>query len=94
MKPTLNDRIATTEDVLFRELDSEAILLNLKTGIYYGLDPVGTRAWQLVTEHGTLARVVDIMADEYEVERSVLEHDLLELAGQLHEAGLCSVAPA
>jgi hypothetical protein len=94
MSPTLEDRIVKSEDVLFRELDTEAILLNLKTGIYYGLNPVGTRAWQLVEEHGTLARVLDIMFDEYEVDRGVLEKDLLDLTRALRDAGLCTVSAA
>jgi hypothetical protein len=94
MSPTLDDRIVTSEDVLFRELDTEAVVLNLKTGIYYGLNPIGTRAWQLVAEHGTLARVLEVMLDEYDVERGVLEKDLLDLTRQLSDAGLCTVVPA
>jgi len=39
MDLTLNDSIVVSEDVLFRELDDEAVLLNLKTGIYFGLNP-------------------------------------------------------
>jgi hypothetical protein len=93
MPPTLNDALAMSDDVLFRELDSEAVLLNLKTGVYFGLNPVGTRAWQLFVEHHVLARVVDLMLDEFEVERDVLERDLLDLSRQLVDAGLCEVMP-
>ena len=91
MAPTLSDRIVKSEDALFRELDTEAVLLNLKTGVYYGLNPVGTRAWQLMVEHGALAQVLDVMLDEYEVDRELLEKDLLDLGRQLQDAGLCSV---
>ena len=93
MPPTLNDRIVKSEDALFRELSTEAVLLNLKTGVYYGLNQVGTRAWQLLMEHGALAPVLDIMLDEYEVDRTLLEQDLLDLGRQLHDAGLCRLAP-
>jgi hypothetical protein len=93
MAPTLNDSLVKTEDALFRELDAEAVLLNLKSGVYYGLNTVGTRAWQLITEHHVLARVLDIMADEYDVDRAVLERDLLDLSQQLRDAGLCALAP-
>jgi hypothetical protein len=93
MAPTLNDSLVKTEDALFRELDAEAVLLNLKSGVYYGLNTVGTRAWQLITEHHVLALVLDIMADEYDVDRAVLERDLLDLSQQLRDAGLCALAP-
>jgi hypothetical protein len=78
--------------VLFRALEAEAVLLNLKSGVYFGLNNVGTRAWQLLGEHKTLGRVCDVMIDEYEVDRDVLEKDLLELGRQLQDAGLASVA--
>jgi len=50
LDPTLRDSIIIPDDVLFRELDGEAVLLNLKTGIYFGLNPVATRMWQLIVE--------------------------------------------
>jgi hypothetical protein len=92
MALSLDDPMVGSDDVLFRALDAEAVLLNLKSGVYFGLNPVGTRAWQLLAEHRTLARVCDVMVDEYDVEREVLERDLLELGRQLQDAGLATVA--
>jgi hypothetical protein len=91
MALSLDDPMVVSNDVLFRALDAEAVLLNLKSGVYFGLNPVGTRAWQLLAEHRTLGRVCDVMLDEYEVERDVLERDLLELGHQLQDAGLATV---
>jgi hypothetical protein len=88
---SLDTPLVVPDDVIFRELDGEAIILNLATGIYFGLDEVGTRLWALVTESGTLQHAVDVMAAEYDVERSVLEHDVLELAGGLLDKGLVQV---
>ena len=85
---SLDTPLVVPDDVIFRELDGEAIILNLATGMYFGLDEVGTRAWALVTESGTLRHAVDVMTDEYEVERPALESDLIELAGRLMDKGL------
>jgi hypothetical protein len=93
MDPALTDSITILQDVLFRELDDEAVLLNLKTGIYFGLNPVATRMWRLIAEHGSLARVCDALIDEYEIDRGVLEKDLLDLARQLCANELCQAAP-
>ncbi|PYO19380.1 MAG: hypothetical protein DMD85_18645 [Candidatus Rokuibacteriota bacterium] len=41
--------IRIRKDVVFRELEGEMVLLNLATGVYFGLDPVGTRIWTLKT---------------------------------------------
>ena len=75
-------------------LDNETVLIDMKTGVYFGLNAVGTRVWQLVAEHRALARVLDVMLDEYQVDRDVLENDLLDLSRRLRDAGLCEVIPA
>jgi hypothetical protein len=93
MELTLRDSITVADDVLFRELDGEAVLLNLKTGIYFGLNPVATRMWQLIAEQHSLARVLDALAGEYDADQAVLETDLLELGRQLCAGGLCAIVP-
>lgn len=85
---SLTDSLVVRPDVVFRELDGEAVLLNLETGTYLGLDKVGTRIWQLLVQHGSLAKVLDAMLEEYEVDPKRLEHDLLDLCGQLCANGL------
>ena len=49
------DRLRVHKSVLSRELGGETVLLNLESGVYYGLDAVGTRAWNLLAEDRTLA---------------------------------------
>lgn len=88
---SLDTRLVVPDDVIFRELDGEAVILNLATGMYFGLDEIGSRLWTIVAESGTLRGAVDAMAAEYDVDRPVLEGDALELAGQLLEKGLIQV---
>ena len=91
MDLTVHDSIAVADDVLFRELDGEAVLLNLQTGIYFGLNAVATRMWQLIADERSLARVLDALRDEYDAEPRVLESDLLDLGRQLCANGLCEI---
>ena len=58
------------------------------TGVYFGLDTVGTRMWQLMSEHGSTDNVVETMLNEYEVEEGQLRRDLDNLIQQLSEKGL------
>lgn len=88
---SLDTSLVVPDDVIFRELDGEAIILNLVTGIYFGLDEVGTRLWALIMESGTLRHAVDVMSGEYDVDRGALEQDALELAGGLLDKGLIQV---
>jgi hypothetical protein len=84
----LDSAVSIPEDVMFRELEGEAIILNLATGMYFGLDAVGTRAWMLLAESGSVRRAVDAMAGEYDVDRATLERDILDLVSVLLDKGL------
>ena len=88
MTPKLNHHVTISREVLFQELDGEAVLLDLASESYFGLDSVGTRIWQLLQEHGSLRTILDTMLDEYDVEPARLEEDLLKHVGDLADAGL------
>ncbi len=85
---TLDTVVRIHEDAVFRELGGEGVLLQLASGMYFGLDPVGTRLWQLLEQHGTLRTTADAAAQEFDVLADVLERDLLELVAELHEKQL------
>ena len=51
---SLESRVRIPESVLFQELDGEAVLLHLESGVYFGLDPIGTRMWHLLEESESL----------------------------------------
>jgi hypothetical protein len=73
-----------------RTVGDETVILDLATGTYFGLDPVGARIWELIGEGKTLAEVCDRMLEEYEVAREELERDTLKLAQDLVAQGLVS----
>lgn len=82
------------EGVLFQQLDRESVLLNMKTEQYFGLDPVGTRIWHLLTTTHTVAGTVAVMQAEYEVAEPQLRQDVLALAKRLMAKGLLVTEPS
>ena len=89
---TLTSRVRVNDDVLFQELQGEAVLLNLKSGVYFGLDPVGTRIWQLFAEHEVLGEVAQAIVTEYDVAEDRCSEDLLKLVDDLEKQELVSVS--
>jgi len=85
---TLGQTARRSDDVLFQEVGGEAVLLDLASEQYFGLDPVGTRIWQLIGDGATLQSIHDAMLAEFDVSPDQLHHDLLALATQLRDAGL------
>lgn len=88
---TLDDRVKTPKDVVFREVEQEMVLLNLGTGSYYGLDPVGSRMWDLLAEKKNIREVLEIMLQEYEATTEDLQRDILHLVQELKTRGLVQV---
>jgi hypothetical protein len=91
ISPLLGSRIQVNADVLCQDLDGEAVLLNLKTGLYFGLDRVGTRVWQLLASHAVLAEIVDVIAAEYDVPKERCAEDLIALVNEMQEQELVTL---
>lgn len=91
MDTPLPGRVEVPSDVLFQELKGEAVLLNLETERYYGLDSVGTRMWQLMAADGDVIGAFEQLASEYDVAPDVLRRDMAELIAKLSDIGLLKV---
>ncbi len=76
------------DGAVFRELDGEAVILNLDTGIYFGLNAVGTAIWQLVEQLCQAGAVADALTHRYDVTRERAHDDIIALMTQLVAKGL------
>lgn len=77
--------------MLYRELDGEAVILNLETETYYGLNETATRMWALLSEGPRIEAVISQLHSEFDVNREELERDVLDLVEQLHRRSLVDV---
>ena len=70
------------------ELDGEAVLLDLKSETYFGLDDVGTRIWLHLTTTPTIQAAYEALLGEYDAAPDLLRQDLEALLDELVEQGL------
>lgn len=82
--------IQISDDAVYEVLDGEAVVLNLVTGRYYRLNQVASRMWELIDEHGDLARVRASIIDEFDVTPEMVDADLAHLVAELTTMGLLS----
>ena len=76
------------EHVVFQVLDGQAVVLNLDSGRYFGLNEVGTVFWQGLEQGRSLKQITESLLERYEVDRDVLERDLAELMTDLKQRNL------
>ncbi len=73
------------------DLGDDAAILNLDTGYYYGVNPVGARVWQLVSERKrTVGEIVAVLLEEFDVKPDKCERDVKELINSMLAQGLVS----
>jgi transposase len=83
--------VKVSNDVIVQELDGEAVLLDMKSEIYFGLDKIGTRIWTLLQTHGGLGPVTQTLLSEYEIGEQELQTHLLEFVEKLQSKGLVTI---
>jgi hypothetical protein len=89
-----HQRLTCSTDVLARVLDGEAVLLDLASGEYFGLNAVGTRVWELLSAGNSYGEVRAALVGEFEAPAATIDRDLDELVGRLLERKLVRLADA
>jgi len=84
-------QISTFDHVLFRELDGEAVLLDLEREQYFGLNELGTRVWKALHAGSEVAAIVTGIAEEFDIEPEQVRSDVEELIEDLKSAQLIEV---
>jgi Coenzyme PQQ synthesis protein D (PqqD) len=84
-------RVVAAKDQIFSELQGEAVILDIKSGVYYGLNQVGASIWNLIQAPKTVNEIRDALLTEYEVDSQACETDILILLEDLAKNGLIEI---
>jgi hypothetical protein len=84
-------QVKAVNDQVSCDLAGEAAILDLRSGIYYGLDPVGAKVWELIQQPLEVSSIVSQILDEYDVDEERCRNDVLALLSQLLERDLIEV---
>ena len=84
----LSEKFEISPEVVFRDVQGEEVILDLKSGIYFGLDEVGALIWKLLAEGAAVSKIVEALTAEYRVSEEKAEEDILRLVKELRRKGL------
>lgn len=80
------------EQVRFRILDGEGVVIRRQEGEVLVLNGVGARIFDLLDGRRSVARLLELLEAEYDAARDTLERDVLAYLDELLEAGLAEPA--
>ena len=92
MEDVVARRYVKDPSVVYREIAGEAILVPIRRNLadmesVYTLDGVAADIWELIDGERTVADMLDMLLDEYDVSAEILSRDLNEFIEQLESAG-------
>ncbi len=79
----LTDVVCVRASSLASKVGDELAVLDLDRSVYYGLDPVGARIWELLQTPTVLSTVVATLIIEFDVDDDTARRDLLGLIDEL-----------
>lgn len=84
--------ITVCPDVLFQDLDGEAVLLHLPTERYFSLNSVGAVVWRLWESGLTVEASIERIAGQYRTPEATVRRDVSALVAALSERGLIEIS--
>lgn len=79
----LPKKIKISDNVLFQQINNECVLLDMDSEQYFGLNDVGARIWQILSEDGDTEKALVQLLAEYETDEATLRTDLVNLLTEL-----------
>ena len=88
---TLNSTISQIDDIVASDIDNEKVMMSVEKGQYFGLEPVGSRIWEMIEQPSRVSAIIDRLLEQYSVDRATCEQDVLAFLSELDEAGIIQV---
>ena len=77
----------------WRVIGGEAVILSLDTKVLRGLNPVGSRVWELIDGRRSLDEIVEVIAGEFDVATAAAASDVHAFVEALLAKGLVTATP-
>lgn len=73
----MNTKWNISPEVLSSKIDEEVILMSIEADSYFGLDPVASRIWEILsTQPASVDELVAAMMEEYETDEETCRKDV------------------
>lgn len=87
-KITLSTLVQRNQSLVSTRIDEDTVMMSIDNGEYYGLNPIGTRVWELIENPVVVSQIISRLQDEFDVSPEVCEADTMEFLNQLYAKNL------
>jgi hypothetical protein len=88
MSSVLDRALTPSPEVLVRVVGEESVVLDMESGKYLGMNEVGTRIWQLVSDGATGSSAITVLMNEFDVDEPTLRSHTEAFLTELLSLGL------
>ena len=92
MSVAMDSLVQRSPDQIACDMGGEMVILDLKSGMYYGLDLLGARVWSLIEQPATVTSIRDAVMADYDVDAETCERDILTFLRNMETAGLVHIS--
>lgn len=89
---SLENKFIRNNDIAWRVIDGEALVVSPKDSLIYPLNDVGTRIWELLDGKRTVSDIASIICGEFEGDGKAVQDDVMDFIEDLSKAGLVNGA--
>lgn len=88
---TLDSVVVASDGISVADLDGEAVVLDVNSGHYFGLNEVGARVLKLSERPVSVEQIIKAILEDYDVGVDTLTADVIGFLREMEEAGLVEV---
>lgn len=85
--------VAKAPSTAWRIIEGEAVILSMETKILQGLNPVGSRVWELIDGQRSLEEIVAVIVQEFDVAPPEAAQDVRGFIQELLDRALVTPVP-
>jgi hypothetical protein len=84
---------SVAQGVEWTDTDGEIVILDVKNGLFFGLDQLSGDIWKHIANRKTVPEIVDSIVAEYEVSLETVQEDVNAFVSTLREKQLIQESP-
>ena len=88
---TLDAVVQRNEDLLTSNIGEEVVMMSIENSAYYGLDPVGSKIWDMLDKPVSVSDLCEHLQECFDVSPQQCQKDVLEFLIEMQEEDMLVV---